>query len=172
MKNDKDERPFLSKINDNVKIAFLRFWFVGLIYYLIGWGTDLGMRSDPLDLIFVLAIVIAGGHIILFNPITRLMFDIERNGKVINKEIAQRKIWQGVLLNILEFFKCLFISFLIYLTYEIINMGLMNIFNLDNIPVQGEPILYGIFFALYYELISYIRNKVLLLWEKRKKKGE
>ncbi len=168
MKED-DKKPFLQRIPDKVKIAFLRFWLIGLIYYLIGWGTELGMHDNPFDLIFVLALVIGACMIILFNPIINKMFDIERNGYFINKKIEERKIYQGVILNLLEFFKCLLITILIYLTYQLINTCLMNVFNTKNVPLQGEPIIFGLLFTLYYELISFIRDKILLLFTKIKK---
>lgn len=166
--NKDDKKPFLARINDKYKIAFLRFWFVGLIYYLVGWGTDLGSKDNPYDLILVLAIVIGVGHILLFNPIINKMFDIERNGKIINKKIEERKVWQGVCINLLEFFKCFLITILVYLTYELINYILISILQISKIPVPGEPILFGLFFSLYYQLINFIRDKIYYQIEKRR----
>ena len=169
----KDEnKPFLSRISDRVKIAFIRFWFVGLIYYLVGWGTSLGLNENPLDFIFLLAIICAACLILIFNPITHYMFDIERNGKVINKDIAKRKIYQGVLLNLVEFLRCFIVTYLIYLTYQLINQAIMNLAHIETIVIPGEPILYGTFFTLYYELLTYIKDLILRLFSYFKNKKE
>lgn len=170
MNEENDKKPFFSKISDRVKIAVLRFWLVGLIYYLIGFGTDLGAKEQPYDLIFVLAIVIGACHVILFNPIMYKMFDIERNGKIINKKIEERKVWQGVLLNLLEILKCFVVVILVYLTYQLINYVIYSILQLTGNILPVEPILFGLFYMLYYELFTSIKNKIILIIEK--KRGE
>ncbi len=168
-KKDENKKPFLSRFSDRTKIAFLRFWFVGLIYYLVGWGTDLGLNEDPVDFIFVLALISSAAIIIIFNPICHYMFDIERNGIIMNKEIQNRKIYQGVLFNLFEFVRCLLVTVLIYLTYELINMAFIHLTNADYLILQGEPILYGVFFTLYYEIFTSIRNKILFLFQSKVK---
>ena len=169
MKKEKnDQRSILSRINDNVKIAFLRFWFVGLIYYLIGWGTNLGESDSPFDLIFVLSLITAAGHLFIFNPIMYKMFDVQRNGIFVNKKYSERSIFQNVICNLLEFFKCVFITILVFLTYQLINYILIDLLKLS--PLGGEPILYGIFFTLYYSLLSLISDKCIKFY--RNKKGK
>lgn len=165
--NKNDERPFLSKINDNVKIAFIRFWFVGLIYFFVGWGTSLGQNDDPLDLIFVLSLVTAAGHLFIFNPIIYKMFDVQRNGLFVNKKYNERSIFQGVIYNLLEFLKCVFITILVFLTYQLINYLLVDVLKMSQLG--GEPILYSIFFTAYYSLISFISSKLALLFKKNRK---
>ena len=100
------------------------------------------------------------------------MFDIERNGKVINKDIAKRKIYQGVLLNLVEFLRCFIVTYLIYLTYQLINQAIMNLAHIETIVIPGEPILYGTFFTLYYELLTYIKDLILRLFSYFKNKKE
>ena len=115
------KKNILSKIPDNVKVEFFRWWFVGAIYFLVAWGTNLGNSDDAFDLIFWLAVAISFGHILIFNPIVYGMFEIERNGVIVNKKYNERKIWEGALLKTLEFFHCFVVSILVYLTYEMLN---------------------------------------------------
>ena len=48
-----ESNGFLSKISDNVKVGFFRWWFVGAIYFFVGWGTGLGNSKSAFDLIFI-----------------------------------------------------------------------------------------------------------------------
>lgn len=74
-----------------LKVGFFRWWLSGAVYFFIAWGTNLGMKEDPLDLIFVLGVVTGVAHIFIFNPIVYGMFDIKRNGKIVNKNIMNER---------------------------------------------------------------------------------
>ena len=43
-KKEEKKSNFLSKISDNTKIMFFRWWLVGAIYFFIAWGTKLGLN--------------------------------------------------------------------------------------------------------------------------------
>lgn len=164
--NQSDKKKnFWAKIPDNVKVGFFRWWFVGAIYFMIAWGTNLGQSEDPFDLIFVLAVAIAFGHILIFNPIVYGMFEIERNGVIVNKKYYERTIWEGALIKILEFFHCFVVSILVYLTYELLNRWIIELAHLNEnaIPLAGEPFIYATLFLIYYIAISFAVNKSILL---------
>ena len=40
------------KISDNAKATLLRWWIVGMCYFMIGFGTQAGGYTSPIDLIF------------------------------------------------------------------------------------------------------------------------
>ena len=168
----KKKKSIFSKIPDNVKVEFFRLWFVGAIYFFIGWGTNLGNSMDPFDLVFVLAVVISFAHILIFNPIVYGMFEIERNGVIANKKYNERKIWEGALMKTLEFFHCFVVSILVYLSYELLNRWIIELTHSSEkaIPVAGEPFLYSILFLIYYVAISFIVNKSALLIKRIKEK--
>lgn len=127
---DKNERSFLSKIPDNVKVNICRWWLCGAIYFLLGLGTSLGTSDSALDLVFFLGIGIGIAHIFIFNPIVYSMFDIERNGKIVNKKYYERTILEGTFSKLAELLKCLICSFCVFFIYQFINLSIVNIFNL------------------------------------------
>lgn len=159
------KKSFLSKIPDGVKVEFFRWWFVGAICFFIAWGTNLGNKEDPFDLIFVLALVISLGHMLIFNPIIYGMFDIKRNGKIVNKKINERKIWEGSLIKILDFFKSLSASLVVYVAYILINRLVIELAHMDGtkLPFPVEPFGYATLFLVFYLAISFIVDKTILL---------
>lgn len=159
------KKSIWSKIPDNVKAEFFRWWFVGAIYFLVAWGTSLGNHEDVFDLIFWLAVAISFGHILIFNPIVYGMFEIERNGVIVNKKYNERKIWEGALMKILEFFHCFVVSILVFITYELLNRWIIELahMNKNAIPVQGEPFIYTTLFLIYYNAISFLVNMSIRL---------
>ncbi len=159
------KKKFLSKIPDGVKVEFFRWWFVGAICFFIAWGTNLGNKEDPFDLIFVLALVISFGHMLIFNPIVYGMFDIKRNGKIVNKKINERKIWEGSLLKMFDFFQSFVTSLLVYVSYILINRLILEVAHLDGsrLPFPVEPFGYATLFLIFYLAISFIVNKSILL---------
>ena len=167
------KKRWYQRIPDGVKVGFFRWWLSGAVYFFIAWGTNLGMKEDPLDLIFVLGVVTGVAHIFIFNPIVYGMFDIKRNGKIVNKKYYERTIFQNVFLNLAEIFKCMIITVLVVATYELINTTILAITNqtASTIPVKGEPILYASFFIIYYQLYESCKNLVLRLNDKKKGKN-
>ncbi|MDE6946741.1 MAG: hypothetical protein K2P14_06130 [Anaeroplasmataceae bacterium] len=161
---NENKKSILSKIPDGVKVEFFRWWFVGAICFFIAWGTDLG-KNDPFDLVFVLALVISFGHILIFNPIVYGMFDIKRNGKIVNKKIGERRVWEGALMKTLDFFQCLLVSILVYGAYEGINRMIIHFSDLTGttVPFPIEPFGYATLFLTFYLIISFIVNKLSLL---------
>lgn len=168
----KDERTFLSKIPDKVKINVCRWWFFGALFFLIAWGTNIS--SNKLDLIFFMGVGIGIGNIFIFNPLMYSIFDVERNGKLINKKYYERKVLEGVFVKLAEIFKCLLCSFLVWAIYQGINISFINILNLDEnkIPFPAEPICYGIFFLLMYLGISAIVDLIIRIKDKVKDKKQ
>ncbi len=168
---DEKKKNFLSKIPDGIKVEFFRWWFVGAICFFIAWGTNLG-KNDPFDLIFVLAIVISFGHMFIFNPIVYGMFDIKRNGKIVNKKISERHIWEGALLKTFDFIQCLVTSILVYGAYECVNRLIIHFADLSEttVPFPVEPFGYASLFLIFYLAISFIVNKTILLCSYIKRK--
>lgn len=93
------------------------------------------------------------------------MFDIKRNGKIVNKKINERHIWEGALLKTFDFFMCLVVSILVYATYECINRLIIHFGNMSSttVPFPVEPFGYATLFLIFYLIISFIVNKIILL---------
>lgn len=158
-----------SKISDTAKINIIRWWFAGAMYFLFGW--EIFAEFDPIDLMFFLGITIGVGHIFVLHPLVYSMFDIKRNGKIINKKYYERTILEGVFVKFAEIFKCIFCSFLTGFTYIFLGYILVDVIGLTNsIPV--EPIIYGVFFVCYYVLTSTVTNLIIKFYEKIKSNKE
>ncbi len=169
-----ESHGFLSKISDNVKVSFFRWWFVGAIYFFVGWGTKLGNSKTAFDFIFILALVTAVGMIFIFNPIVYGMFEIEQNGVIINKKINERSVWLGSLMKIGEFFKCFIVTILVFFSYQFINFGINKWFGngSDTVVIKGEPIIYATLFIIFYNLLCFIVYKIYSLFKAIKAKRE
>lgn len=150
------------KISENVKAYLVIWWFSGATYFFIGWGTGSGLSDNPLDLIFMLGVGMGLVTTLLVNPIIYNLFTIKRRGKIANKKFNERTVAEGTLYFLIEIFKALFINFLIFLTYQILNTTLIQVFSLnsDRVAVPGEPILYATFYVLFLALINGIADKV------------
>lgn len=164
MKNN--EASFWSRIPDSVKVAIGRWWFAGAMYFLLAWGL-LGEFSS-IDQMFFIGLGIGVAHIFVLHPLVYSMFNIKRNGKIVNKKYYERTILEGVFVKLGEIFKCIVCSFIVGFTYVGINMAINSIFGYsdDTIKFGGEPIMYGLFFMLCYVGISFLTSKIALLHEK------
>lgn len=155
-------KNLIGGLSDNTKSYFIIWWFAGAVYFFIGWGTTLGVNKDPFDLLFFLGLGMGLVTAFLINPIIYHMFSIKRKGTIANKQYFERTVWQGVLMKLLEFFKAFAINILIFFTYQLLNQGLILLFDLnpERIIVPGEPILYATFYTFYYSIFVGIGNTI------------
>ncbi len=166
MKQEKQRK----KISDATIVTIARWWFVGMIYFLIGFGTSLGNSIDPLDLIVMLGLGIGAGTVLIFHPIVYHMFNIRRRGKIANKRYQNRTIMENVSFSLTEIVRCCFMVVLVFYVYQWINIGLIALLGLqdDVVVIAGEPILFAVFFVLLYNLSNYCYDCIVGVFEKRK----
>ena len=69
---------------DNRKAGLMRWWLVGMCYFMIGFGTQVGGYSSPIDFIFFLGVGIGLVTIVVYNPIAYNVFRLTRNGEILN----------------------------------------------------------------------------------------
>lgn len=152
----REKKQGRKKLSDNIKAGILRWWIVGMCYFFIGFGTQIGMFADPLDLIFFLGLVIGLATIFVYNPIVYRTFKIVRNGKVFNQSYFERMGWQNALLKLGEIFKNIVLVFLIYMTYQNINMLLEQLLELpsETVIIPGEPIGFAVIYIIYHSLLT------------------
>ncbi len=148
---------------ERIKANILRWWFVGAAYFFIGFGTNVGATSSPIDLIFFLGVGIGLGNIFIFHPIMHSMFTIQRRGKVINQRYFNRTVIQNVLASLGEVARCLVLVILVYLIYQIGNTFLVAITGAveGTVIVPGEPILFSVFFVSLYVLSEGVQDTIL-----------
>lgn len=134
----------------------IRFWAAGALFYFIGWGTGLGLGST-LDFILVLGVFMGLIEMLIVNPIVRHMLNVKSNKKYLDTTILDK-----VKNRLIVIFKNIFIMLIIEALYNIINKSFIILGNLpdETIVLPGEPILFGIFYLIIYELIKAITNNV------------
>ena len=152
----KEKKREKKKISDNVKAGILRWWMAGMCYFFIGFGTQIGALADPLDLIFFLGLGLGLVTVFLYNPIAYRMFDIVRKGKISNKSYFERSGWQNAVLKLAEIFKNMVLVFLVYMTYQSVNLLLEQLFLLPEgtVTIPGEPIGFATIYIIYDSLLT------------------
>ena len=150
------------RISDNVKAGLLRWWLAGMTYFFVGFGTQMGILSDPLDLIFLLGVGMGLVTVLIYNPIAYGMFDIKRRGQIANQSYYARKGWQNAAYKLKEIFKSLVVVGLVYLTYQNVNLFLNRRMELpaDNVLIPGEPILFATLYLLYYQALGGLADTI------------
>lgn len=139
--------------------AVVRFWGAGAVYFFIGWGTGLGSYSDPFDFIFMLGVAIGLLTIAVIDPLVFNVLDIERkDGSIRNLKARNRSIMQNVIIRSGEFLRSLIIVVFIFFLYNILNIAIINILSLPEteVVISGEPILFGLFYIMFYYIIRAI----------------
>lgn len=144
------------KLSDNVKAGAIRWWLAGMCYFFIGFGTQAGAFADPLDLIFFLGIGLGLVTIFLYHPLVYRMFRIVRKGRIANQSYFERSGWQNAVFNLAEIFKNLFVVFLVYMTYQSLNLVLEQVLALPEgtVAVPGEPFGFATVYTTYYYLLA------------------
>ncbi len=151
MSNKKEQQPNPYKIDRlalipvPVKAIFIKWWFAGCVFYLVGMGLGALDTANQFDLILVLGIVHGIVNDILINNIFRFMR-------------TDKSIYDPYMMFPQKKFYTFFCNILYYL---VISAGVAYIYNTINIFAQhkgfveegmvwlkSEPILYGVFFFL------------------------
>ena len=135
-----------------VKILFTKFWFKGAACFFIFWG--LGTYLNSVDLIFVFAFALGLITDLLENNFLRFF---ERDIHNLNDHIMfPRKGLPSLFFNVAYAFV---VFTVVRQIYNIINIAAMSITKkTDELFLGVEPILFGLFYLLTYELFILIRN--------------
>lgn len=157
-----EEKRSKRRISDNVKAGAVRWWFAGMCYFFIGFGTQAGAFADPLDLIFFLGTGLGLVTVFLYNPVVYRMFDIVRKGTITNRSYFNRTGWQNAGLNLAEIFKNLFVVFLVYMTYQTLNLVMEQALALPEgtVTLPGEPFGFATIYIIYYYLLAGLLDTV------------
>jgi len=156
-------------LSDHIKSNILRWWIAGAIYYFVGFGTQLGLVQNPIDFIFFLGVGMLLATKVIYNPIAYNMFSDPRLNKLYSKKHNERTVLENVSLWLIEFIKCEFCVVLVYCTYQIINNLIITLFSMkeDSVVLFGDPIIFGLLFLLFYNIIIGLFDKIGVV-----KKGE
>lgn len=168
------ERKSRFHLTDNVKAGLLRWWLVGMCYFMIGFGTQVGAQSDPLDLIFFLGVGIGLMTVVIYNPIAYSAFDIVRGGEIVNKTRKNRSGAAKARDNLLEILQSLLVVILVYLTYQGVNELLVKVLEREEgtVLIPGEPLGFATLYLLFYSALVGIAGQVRAAWKTAKAQGE
>ncbi len=150
-----EKRKWRFHLSDNVKAGLLRWWLMGMCYFMIGFGTQTGTQSSPLDLIFFLGAGTGLVTVVVYNPIAYSAFDIVRGGEIVNKARKKRSGAAKALDNLLEIGKSLLVVVLIYLTYQGVNELLVKVLERPEgtVLIPGEPFGFATLYLLFYSAL-------------------
>lgn len=156
------ERKRRFHVPDSWKAALLRWWIVGMCYFMIGFGTQAGGRSDPLDLIFFLGVGIGLATIVVYNPIAYSAFDIVWAGEIVNQARKKRRGAAKALDNLAEIGVSFCVVILVYLTYQNVNLLLVELLERPEgtVLVPGEPFGFATLYLLFYCALTGLIGRV------------
>lgn len=135
---------------DDVLARIFRWWAASAMYFFVGWGTGVGYQSTVIDFVFFLGVAIAVFEMFVVNPVVNSMFNLKNPIKFSDKAIMKK-----VLYRLKYIARTIIIVIFVVITYDIINFSAIILFNLpeETVMLAGEPILFGIFYMIYYTLI-------------------
>ena len=150
-----EKRKVRFHLSDNVKAGLLRWWLMGMCYFMIGFGTQTGTQSSPMDLIFFLGVGTGLVTVVVYNPIAYSAFDIVRGGEIVNKARKKRSGAAKALDNLLEIGRSLVVVVLIYLTYQGVNELLVKALERPEgtVIIPGEPFGFATLYLLFYSAL-------------------
>lgn len=158
---DKKRRSWFH-LTDNVKAGLLRWWLVGMCYFMIGFGTQVGAQSDPLDLIFFLGVGIGLMTVVIYNPIAYSAFDIVQGGEIVNRTRKNRSGAAKARDNLVEIALSLCVVVLVYLTYQGVNELLVKVLEREEgtLIVPGEPFGFATLYLLFRSAVVGVAYQV------------
>lgn len=155
---------------DNRKAGLMRWWLVGMCYFMIGFGTQVGGYSSPIDFIFFLGVGIGLVTIVVYNPIAYNVFRLTRNGEILNHTYRNISGAKKAARNLVEIAASMITVILVYLTYQNLNLLLNQMLELpvETVLIPGEPFGFATLYLLFYTILSELAAKL----RDRKKKKE
>lgn len=157
-----EKRRLRLHVTDNVKAGLLRWWLVGMCYFMIGFGTQAGAQSDPLDLIFFLGVGIGLMTVVVYNPIAYSAFDIVRGGQVVNRARKNRSGAVKARDDLVEIVLSLCVVVLVYLTYQGVNELLVKVLEREEgtVLIPGEPFGFATLYLLFHSALVGVAGKL------------
>ncbi len=162
-------KAFLSRIfTDNVKAALLRWWLMGMCYFMVGFGTQAGIGSTPVDLILFLSLGTGLVTIVIYNPIAYNVFEIVRDDEIVNKKYLSKSGVVRAGYNLLEIGLSTITVILIYLTYQNVNVLINTIAEkpVDTVVIPGEPFGFAMLYLLFYSAITSLGRRIMRMIRK------
>jgi hypothetical protein len=154
-------KPF-KEWKEETKLNLLRFWVSGMVCWLFAMSPLAGADQPNLTFAFMqlfiwLAIGLFLAHVLVINPIARLMFNVKYFDRF------KKNLFLRVGYNMLLFFAMAFLVLMIALTYLFVNRFIFPRPAGESMAIQVEPFLFMVFFAIHFLLWNFIYRQVLRL---------
>lgn len=145
------------KNKDPLWVFLIRWWSGGAIYFLIGWGTQLGRYDSLIDLVFFLGLSIGIANTFIINPIIKMLFNIGWH-----KAYGSSTYIERIICRIKDISLGFIVTLSVMILYSFINSIANSFLSLSagEIFLPGEPLLYGLFYATIITLYIVIINKI------------
>lgn len=132
------------KTKQMLTVFLIRWWAIGAVYFLIGWGTPLGRFNSLIDLIFFLGLAIGIINTFFVNPVLKMLYNIGWHKSYGSSTFGERFICRAkdISLGIVS-------AVIVMGIYQGINSLAISLFSFpeDQIFLPGEPILFGLFYT-------------------------
>lgn len=160
--------------NDNRKAGLMRWWLVGMCYFMIGFGTQLGGYDSPIDFIFFLGVGIGLTTIVIYNPIAYNVFRLTRNGEIVNHTYHNSSGAKKAARNLAEIAVSMGTVILVYLTYQNLNLLLNQMLELpaETVLIPGEPFGFATLYLVFYTALAGAADKIRAHKTKRSGKAD
>lgn len=148
------------KLPEWLKIILIKAWFAGAICFFIFWGLG-NYLADMLDMLVVFGIVLGIATDLLVNPVLRFM---EKTPNANDKWMMfPKKSYANFFFNMLYGGVLLF---LVFTWYQLINGVIVAIAGtVDTVPIGVEPILFGLFYMGFDQLLIAMKHTVVRVFK-------
>ncbi len=149
-----------NSLKENLIVVGIRFWVCGSTYFMVGMSsTVLGIRSY-IDTLIILSMALIFSNSAIVKPLQFYLFsaiDAEKTDSL----FKLKTVLTDVVLTIL----CVIF---VMNTYYYINVLAIHLFSLpiETVVLPVEPILFGVFFVMYYYLFTFIKNIIAKIFRK------
>ncbi len=152
-----------NRMSDQTKSMLVRMWFAGIVCFFIAWTPIGGGQAESevflLQMIIMLSFGLFITNMIIVNPVIRGMFKTKLDFKLYFEQHLLYRSFR----HIGHLITMVFITTLIWLTYMLINLGLLALgfSNTTDRPlIMLEPITFGLMYGLYYFCIESMIHKL------------
>lgn len=151
------------RIPNWLKIVAIKAWFAGAVCFFILWGLG-NYVSAMLDMLFIVAVV--------YGMVTDLL--VNNTLRFLEKTTGENDKWmlfpkKGMVSFGLNLLGGGLIVFCVYMTYNLLNYGIMSATgNFDTLPIGVEPLLFGLLCMGYDMLFIGIKRLILSIFRDAK----
>lgn len=140
-------------LKGNLGVFAIRWWAAGAVYFFVGWGTPMGNFDTLIDIVFFLSLVNWVFTTLIINPSIKML-----TNRGWHLSYRESTFVQRFFIRVLDLF--------VAATSVITVTGIYGFINSqfgEEVYLPGEPILFGLMYAiiasLLIRILEWIRSK-------------